>query len=140
MKCFICFFADYHYVFIYTGPVAKVVPIKYPIEDSLVQSSPDDPLLPNKPVPLSDFPLPMDCTGRLLMVWNFCTLFGKVIRLSPFPLDELAKALDCKDKDHILLKEAHHALIKLILSDPAINEDVQEIRNPKAKVNLSCTD
>jgi hypothetical protein len=117
--------------------VAKAVRIKYPIEDSLVEPSSDGSILPNKPAPLSDFSLPMDCIGPLLMVWNFCTLFEKVIKLSPFPLEDLARAVDCKEKEHMLLKEAHHALIKLVLSDPAISKAFPELRTRKAKVNLS---
>lgn len=119
-----------------TDPIVKVLPIKYPIEDSLIQPSPNEPPLPERPVPSSDFPLSMDCTGQLLMVWNFCSLFGKVIRLSPFSLEEFEKALECKETDPILLREAHHALLKLALSDPAVNQSFQEKRKRKSKVTI----
>lgn len=119
-----------------TEPIVKVVPIKYPIEDTLVQLSPLDPPLQERPILSSDFTLPMGCTGPLLMIWNFCSLFGKVIRLSPFSLEAFEKALECNDTDPILLREVHHALIKLILSDTAINESFQEKRKRKVKVTI----
>eukprot|EP00250_Pteridium_aquilinum_P010427 c1937_g1_i1 orf=457-2190(+) len=119
-----------------TEPIVKVVPIKYPIEDTLVEPSPDDPPLRERPVLSSDFALPSHCIGPLLMIWNFCSLFGKVIRLSPFSLEEFERALECRETDPILLREAHHALIKLILDDSAINESFQEKRKRKYKVTV----
>ncbi|KAI5081067.1 hypothetical protein GOP47_0004250 [Adiantum capillus-veneris] len=116
--------------------VVKVVPIKYPIEDTLVQPSSSEPPLTERPAWSSDFVLPMHCTGSLLMVWNFCSLFGKVIRLSPFSLEEFEKALECSDADPILLREAHHAFIKLILEDLSVLESFQGRRKRKVKVTI----
>ncbi|KAH7298775.1 hypothetical protein KP509_25G058800 [Ceratopteris richardii] len=116
-------------------PVVKILPIKYPIEDTLVQPSPSVPPLKERPPWSSDFVLPMDCIGPMLMTWNFCSLFGKVIRLSPFSLEEFEKALECTEMDTILLREMLHALIKVIMDDDdTILESIQEKRKQKVKV------
>ncbi|MCO5577104.1 hypothetical protein L7F22_030926, partial [Adiantum nelumboides] len=117
-----------------TESVVKEVPIKYPIEDTLVQPSSSEPPLRERPAWSSDFILPMLCTGSLLMVWNFCSLFGKVIRLSPFSLEEFEKALECPETDPVLLREAHHALIKLFLEDSSVLQSFKERRKGKFKV------
>ncbi|MCO5613434.1 hypothetical protein L7F22_067710 [Adiantum nelumboides] len=119
-----------------TESVVKEVPIKYPIEDTLVQPSSSEPPLTERPAWSSDFILPMLCTGSLLMVWNFCSLFGKVIRLSPFSLEEFEKALECPETDPVLLREAHHSLIKLLLEDSSVLQSFKERRKGKFKVTI----
>lgn len=114
----------------------KVKPIKYPIEDSLVQPSADDPLFTDRPGASSDFPLPMDCIGQMLMVWNFCIVFGKAIHLSPFSLEELEKALECNDGDPLLLRETHLALLKLAISDPEVHQSFVQKRRRKVSISI----
>lgn len=111
-------------------------PIKYPIDDSLVQSSDDDPAFTKRPIPSSDFSLPVDCIGSLLMVWNFCLLFGKAIHLFPFSLEEFEKVLECKVEDPVLLREVHNALLHSALSDPAIHQSFAQKRKRKVIVSV----
>ncbi|KAG9129258.1 hypothetical protein Leryth_006472 [Lithospermum erythrorhizon] len=107
-----------------TGDVAKKEDqeqngesIKYPIEDLLVQPSNDDQRLSERPSPHSDFTVPMDCVGDFLMVWEFCTSFGRFLHLSPFPIEDFGYALCHKDSNLVLVTECHSALLRLLMKD-----------------------
>lgn len=112
----------------------KVEPIKYPIEDSLVQPGPDDPVFTERPCAATDFLAPMDCVGDVLMVWDFCTSFGKALHLWPFSLEDFEKAVDYKEGDVSLLAEAHYALLRIVVKDSSAYQDL--IQKRKAKLSI----
>ncbi|KAH7435686.1 hypothetical protein KP509_06G075300 [Ceratopteris richardii] len=119
-----------------TEPIVKVKPINYPIEDTLLQPSQSELSLGERPPWSSDFVLPMHCIGPLLMIWNFFSLFARVIRLSHFSLEQFEMSLKCSKVDPTLLKEAHYALIKVILDDPPTLEAFQKRRQGNMKVTI----
>lgn len=92
-------------------------PIKYPIDDLLVQPGADDPVFTDRPSPSRDFNVPLDCVGDLLMVWDFCSSFGRLLRLWPFSLEDFENAICHKDRNVILLVETHSALFRLLIKD-----------------------
>jgi len=98
-------------------------PTRYPIEDSHVKLSSEDPQLNDRPVPSTDFLLPMACVGDLLMVWDFCSLFSEALLLSPFTLEELEKSLDYKEGEAPLLLEINFALLCIALTDPILRDE-----------------
>lgn len=111
----------------------KVEPIKYPIEDSLVQPGPDDPVFTERPSAATDFLAPMDCVGDVLMVWDFCSSFGKALHLWPFSLEDFEKAVDHKE-DVSLLAETHYALLRIVAIDSSAYQDL--IQKKKAKLSI----
>ncbi|KAF9608510.1 hypothetical protein IFM89_009876, partial [Coptis chinensis] len=92
-------------------------PIKYPIDDLLVQPDADDPVLTDRPTPSRDFNVPMDCVGDLLMVWDFCSSFSKLLQLSPFSLEDFQNAICHKDNNLILIVESHAAVLRLLIKE-----------------------
>ena len=112
---------------------AAVQPITYPIDDSLVLP---DTASKKRPIPSFDFVLPMHCIGPLLMVWNFCISFARIIRLSPFSLDEIEKAMESKTEDHILLKEMHITLLHSALTCPVLRQLFVQKRRRKVNVRM----
>jgi len=95
----------------------KEIPVKYPIDDLLVKPSPDDPVFSDRPSPSRDFNVPMHCVGNLLMVWDFCTSFGKQLHLSPYSLEDFENAICHKDGNAVLLVESHAALFRVLIKD-----------------------
>lgn len=95
----------------------KEIPVKYPIDDLLVKPSPDDPVFTDRPSPSRDFNVPMHCVGNLLMVWDFCTSFGKQLHLSPYSLEDFENAICHKDGNAVLLVESHAALFRVLIKD-----------------------
>ncbi|CAM6129493.1 unnamed protein product [Calypogeia fissa] len=112
-------------------------PIKYPIEDTLVKPGPDDPVLPKRPIPSTDFVLPMESLGNLLMIWDFCTSFSKALHLSPFSLEEFEKSLDYREGNAPLIAEILFALLRTNLSDPALWEEFVKKRKRKSELSLN---
>lgn len=92
-------------------------PIKYPIDDLLVQPGADDPVFTDRPSPSRDFNVPLHCVGDLLMVWDFCSSFGRLLHLWPFSLEDFENAICHKDRNVILLVETHSALFRLLIKD-----------------------
>ena len=91
--------------------------IKYPIDDLLVQPGVDDPVFTDRPAPLRDFNVPMKFVGDLLMVWDYCSSFGRLLRLSPYSLEDFESAI-CQEKGNvILLVETHAALLRMLIKD-----------------------
>ncbi|KAF5482276.1 hypothetical protein F2P56_002859 [Juglans regia] len=109
-------------------------PIKYPIDDLLVQPGPDDPIFPDRPSPLRDFNVPMDCVGDLLMVWDFCSSFSRLLHLWPFTFEDFENAICHKDSSPILLVESHSALLRLLIKDDGEYLLAVEKRNRKLKI------
>jgi hypothetical protein len=112
-------------------------PIRYPIEDSLVQPSASDPPLSDRPVAATDFVVPVECTGDVLMVWDFCSLFCKALLLSPFSLEDLEKSLDYKEGEAPLVAETTHALLRAALTDPVLKEEFQHKRKKRFELTVS---
>ncbi|XP_059433275.1 uncharacterized protein LOC132166474 isoform X3 [Corylus avellana] len=111
-------------------------PTKYPIDDLLVQPGPDDPVFTNRPSPSRDFNIPMDCLGELIMVWDFCSSFGRLLHLWPFSLEDFENAICHKDSSLILLVESHSALLRLLIKDNGEYSSSVQKRNRKLKITL----
>lgn len=109
--------------------------IKYPIDDLLVQPGPDDPVFCDCPSPSRDFNVPMDCVGDLLMVWDFCSSFSRLLHLLPFSLEDFENAICHKDSSPILLVELHSALLRSLIKDDSEYLLAVQKRNRKLKVN-----
>uniref|UniRef100_A0A0E0K148 DDT domain-containing protein n=1 Tax=Oryza punctata TaxID=4537 RepID=A0A0E0K148_ORYPU len=111
------------------------VPIKYPIDDLLVQPSADDHALSKRPPLATDFRVPKYSVGDLLMVWDFCLSFGRVLNLSPFSLADLENAI-CHKESNALLVEIHTAIFHLLIKDEGDYFTVLRTKNRKLKVTL----
>ncbi|PON48734.1 WSTF/Acf1/Cbp [Parasponia andersonii] len=111
-------------------------PIKYPIDDLLVQPGADDPVFTDRPVPLRDFNVPMECVGDLLLVWDFCSSFGRLLNLSPYSLEDFENAICHKETNVILLVETHSALMRLLIKDSGQYLLAVQKRNRKIKITL----
>lgn len=110
--------------------------IKYPIDDLLVQPGDDDPVFTDRPSPSREFSTPMDCVGDLLMVWNFCSSFGRMLYLWPFSFEDFEKAMCHKDSNLALIVETHAALFRLLIKDEGEYYRVFQQRKRKPKITL----
>lgn len=110
--------------------------IKYPIEDLLVQPCPDDPVFTERPSPSRDFKVPMDSVGELLMIWDFCSSFSRLLHLSPFSLEDFENAVCHKDSNLILIVECHSALLRLLIKENGEYASTIEKRKGKSKITL----
>nr|CAB3487110.1 unnamed protein product [Digitaria exilis] len=93
------------------------LPVKYPIDDLLVKLAADDPVFSKRPPLSRDFRVPVDSVGDLLVVWDFCLSFGRLLCLSPFSLSDLENAICSKESNLVLLVEIHAALFHLLNKD-----------------------
>jgi len=89
-----------------------------PVEDSIL---PVDASLQPRPEPLTSFfvpdselVLPAEFLGKTLLVFDFTTRFGKLIKLSPFQLEDLVGAI-CHPQESNLARELHCALLRYLL-------------------------
>lgn len=114
----------------------KEEPIKYPIDDLLVQPGPDDPVFTVRPTLTRDFCIPMDCVGDLLMVWDFCSSFGRLLHLWPFSLEDFENAICHKDSNQILIMESHSAILHLLIRDKGEYFASTQKKRRKSKVNI----
>ncbi|KAK3029666.1 hypothetical protein RJ639_038947 [Escallonia herrerae] len=114
----------------------KEEPIKYPIDDLLVQPGSDDPAFTQRPSPSREFNIPMDCVGDLLMVWNFCSSFGRLLQLLPFSLEDFENALCHKDSNVILIVESHSTLLRLLMKDNGDYAMAIEKKKRKPKMTI----
>ncbi|EPS66367.1 hypothetical protein M569_08410, partial [Genlisea aurea] len=105
--------------------------INYPIDDLLVQPSDEDSFLMERPTPCRQFNVPMDCVGHLLMVWDFCASYGRLLSLSPFALEDFENALCYKETTPSLIIESCLALLRIVLND----NDAKEEKKRKPKVS-----
>lgn len=94
----------------------------------------DDPVFTDRPSPSRDFNVPMECVGDLLMVWDFCSSFGRLLHLSPYSLEYFENALCHKEGNVILLVETHSALLRLLIKDNGKYFLAVQKRNRKLKV------
>lgn len=86
--------------------------------------------------PCRDFSVLMDCVGDLLMVWDFCSSFGKLLNLFPFPLEDFESALCHKEGNVVLIVESHSALLRLLLKDNGTFSAATRSKKRKAKITL----
>lgn len=114
----------------------KIQQIRYPIDDLLVDLAGDNHKLTERPSPCRDFSVPMGCIGDLLMVWDFCTSFGRLLHLSPFSLEDFEGALGHKDSNVVLLVECHSALLRLLMKDNGKFSLSVQNRKRKPKITL----
>ncbi|XP_022739782.1 DDT domain-containing protein DDB_G0282237 isoform X2 [Durio zibethinus] len=114
----------------------KEEPVKYPIDDLLVQPGPDDPLFTDRPSPSRDFNVPMDCVGDLLMVWDFCSSFSRLLHLWPFSLEDFENAICHKDSNLVLIAETHSAFLRLLIKDDGEYSLTLQKRKRKPKISL----
>ncbi|XP_031481436.1 uncharacterized protein LOC116251343 isoform X4 [Nymphaea colorata] len=91
--------------------------IKYPIDDLLVMPVAGDPTYTERPIPCTKFSVPMECVGNLIMVWDFCSTFYKLLHLSPFSLEDFENAIVYSTGDLDLIFEVHLAILNVILTD-----------------------
>ncbi|KAJ9170161.1 hypothetical protein P3X46_018289 [Hevea brasiliensis] len=111
-------------------------PITYPIDDLLVQPGADDPVFTDRPSPSRDFNIQMDCVGDLLMVWDFCSSFGRMLHLWLFSLEDFENAIRHKESNLILIFETHSALLRLLIKDNSEYFSAVPKRNQKFKITL----
>ncbi|KAJ4844349.1 hypothetical protein Tsubulata_025250 [Turnera subulata] len=111
-------------------------PIKYPIDDLLVQPSSDDPVFTQRPLPSRDFNIPLYSVGNLLMVWDFCSSFGKLLHLWPFSLEDFEKSICHKGSNLSLIVETHAALLHIITEGNSEYSLAMQKRFRTSKVTL----
>lgn len=114
----------------------KKEPIKYPIEDLLVQPAADDPVFSDRPSLSTDFKVPMDCIGDLLMIWDFCSSFARLLNLWRFSFENFENAICFKDSNLILIVESHAALLRLLIKDEGDYFMVIQGKKRKSKITL----
>lgn len=101
----------------YTEDNLNAESIRYPIDDLLVQCAESDKHLVERPSQCREFNVSMECIGDLLMVWDFCTSFGRLFHLSPFSLEDFESAVCHKGSNIVLISECHSALLRFLLKD-----------------------
>ncbi|KAF3444212.1 hypothetical protein FNV43_RR13902 [Rhamnella rubrinervis] len=114
----------------------KEEPVKYPIDDLLVKPGADDPVFTDRPSLSRDFNVPMECVGDLLMVWDFCSSFGRLLHLLPYSLENFESAICHKEGNVILLVETHAALLRLLIKDDGKYFLALQKRQRKLKITL----
>ncbi|KAK6923684.1 DDT domain [Dillenia turbinata] len=111
-------------------------PLKYPIDDLMVRPGADDPVFTDRPLLSRDFSIPMDSVGDLLMVWDFCSSFGRLLCLSPFSLADFENAINHKDGNSVLLVETHAAILRLLIRDDGEYLLALQDRRRKSKITM----
>lgn len=111
-------------------------PIKYPIDDLLVQPAVDDPVFTERPSLSRDFNVPMNCVGDLLMVWDFCSSFSSLLHLWPFSLEDFENALCHKDSNLVLIVETHSAVLRMLIKDNRNYTTTIQKKKRKTKITL----
>ncbi|PIA47207.1 hypothetical protein AQUCO_01400117v1, partial [Aquilegia coerulea] len=111
-------------------------PIKYPIDDLLVQPGADDPVFTDRPTPSRDFSVPMDCVGDLLMVWDFCSSYSRMLQLWPFSLEDFQNAICHKDNNLVLIVESHSAILRLLIKEEGEYFTAIEKKSRSGKITL----
>ncbi|PSR88080.1 DDT domain-containing protein [Actinidia chinensis var. chinensis] len=114
----------------------KEEPIIYPIDDLLVQPASDDPVFTERPSPSKNFQIPMDCVGDLLMIWDFCSSFSRLLHLWPFSLEDFEHALCHKDSNLIVIAESHSAILRLLIKDDGNYNTAIQKKKRKPKITL----
>ncbi|KAK6923317.1 WSTF/Acf1/Cbp146 [Dillenia turbinata] len=110
--------------------------LKYPIDDLMVRPGADDPVFTDCPLPSRDFSIVMDSVGDLLLVWDFCSSFGRLLCLSPFSLADFENAINHKDGNSVLLVETHAAILRLLIRDDGEYLLALQDRRRKSKITM----
>lgn len=113
----------------------QLVPVKYPIDDLLVKPAADDPVLSKRCPTSTDFKVPLYSVGDLLMVWDFCMSFGRLLCLSPFSLSDLENAI-CHKESNVLIVEIHTALFHFLIKDEGDYFTILQNKKRKSKVSV----
>ncbi|KAK4353537.1 hypothetical protein RND71_025731 [Anisodus tanguticus] len=113
----------------------KAQSIRYPIDDLLVEYAESDKQLTERPPPCREFNIPMECVGDHLMVWDFCTSFGRLLHLSPFSLEDFERAVCHKGSNIVLISECHSALLCFLLKDNSEYFIAVQKKRPKMKAS-----
>ncbi|XP_076900697.1 uncharacterized protein LOC143554917 [Bidens hawaiensis] len=116
--------------------IEDAVPIKYPIDDLLVRPAADDPVFATRPPPTRDFKEPMECVGDLLMTWDFCCSYSKLLNLSPFSLDDFENAICYKESNVVLFVESYSALLRMLIKDEGDYFIALQKKKRKLKISL----
>ncbi|KAJ8542364.1 hypothetical protein K7X08_017230 [Anisodus acutangulus] len=114
----------------------KAQSIRYPIDDLLVEYAEFDKQLTERPPPCREFNVPMECVGDHLMVWDFCTSFGRLLHLSPFSLEDFERAVCHKGSNIVLITECHSALLRFLLKDNSEYFIAVQKKRPTMKITL----
>ncbi|KAL4368784.1 hypothetical protein GQ457_05G016510 [Hibiscus cannabinus] len=78
----------------------------------------------------------MDCVGNLLMVWDFCSSFSRVLYLWPFSIEDFENAICHKDSNLVLIVETHSALFRLLIKDGGAYSLALQKKKRKSKISL----
>ncbi|CAH8281915.1 unnamed protein product [Eruca vesicaria subsp. sativa] len=111
-------------------------PINYPIEDLLLPQEPDDANITQRPSPSRDFSVSIDCVGDLLMVWDFCSSFGRQLHLWRFSLEDLENAVCHKESNLVLMMEVHACLFRFLINEGDDTFKALKRRSRKSKITL----
>lgn len=111
-------------------------PIKYPIDDLLVQPAADDPVFAERPSLSREFNVPIDCVGDLLMIWDFCCSFGRLLHLFPFSVEDFENALCHKDSNSVLVVESYSSLLRLLIKNEGEYYVLIQKKKMKSKITL----
>ncbi|KAL8126497.1 uncharacterized protein LOC141720921 [Apium graveolens] len=109
---------------------------KYPIDDLLVHPATNDPDFTLRPSPSRNFKIPMDCVGDFLMVWDFCSSYGRLLQLSPFSLEDFENALCYKESYVVLIVETHSAFLCSLMKDNGEYFLATQRKKRKPKITL----
>ncbi|VVB13751.1 unnamed protein product [Arabis nemorensis] len=111
-------------------------PINYPIEDLLLPLDPNDADITPRPSPSRDFSVPMDCIGDLLMVWDFCSSYGRQLHLWRFSLEDFENAVCHKESNLVLIMEVHACLFRFLINEGSGRFKALQRRSRKSKITL----
>ena len=111
--------------------------INYPIEDLLLPPDHDDADITQRPRLSRDFNVSMDCAGDLLMVWDFCSSFGRQLHLWRFSLEDFENALCHKESISVLIMEVHACLFRFLINEDSDKFKALKRRSRKSKVRSS---
>ncbi|KAL6958038.1 hypothetical protein U1Q18_040389 [Sarracenia purpurea var. burkii] len=78
----------------------------------------------------------MDCVGDLLMIWDFCSSFRKLLHLWPFSLEDFENALCHKDSNLIIIVESHSTILRLLMKDSGDYSLAIQKKKRKSKITL----
>ncbi|CAF2119013.1 unnamed protein product [Brassica napus] len=110
--------------------------INYPIEDLLLPPDHDDADITQRPRLSRDFNVSMDCAGDLLMVWDFCSSFGRQLHLWRFSLEDFENALCHKESISVLIMEVHACLFRFLINEDSDKFKALKRRSRKSKITL----
>ncbi|KAJ4761743.1 DDT domain-containing protein [Rhynchospora pubera] len=114
----------------------EMAPVKYPIEDSLLKPSSDDPIFTKRPPLVRDFKVPVGSVGYLLSVWDFCSSFGRHLHLSPFSLTDFENAICHREGNVVLIVEVHATIFYLLMRDEGDYFKSSPSKKRKSKISL----